>query len=389
VPSSFTAGLAYADGVQNFGAQPLSRPVDGFFSYVYTDNGRDYKSHNWNGKDIVVHKEAMRIDGGLEMLLTQRRVGILVELAIKHLLPRGKNPKERSVERVFKDISAWEKNTFQEYCGSHPKDRPELWYKLFAQHQLFLKGKRASSPFMPFDQYREVLAEFITRYNSTEHERPTLRSARVVPIEEYKRLYTTRYEIAPETLALLLMKAEKRTIGKNGVQCFQKHWSYLHEAMSRYKGRSVEIRYSDDNYKSVKVILPNMQMCEAQLVTPTSLLNPNKETLKVIKNARANERKIRQEFDLITQSQLRGETIEDRIVQMQKSEETEIFDDNSSEVVGDETGSVHQLIRLDYVRPVVASKHKVTSANVKEATSDTSIFTDQKDIKIKEFDYDE
>jgi Mu transposase, C-terminal len=388
VPSSFTAGLAYANGVQNFGAQPLSRPTDGFYSYIYTDHGRDYKSHSWNGKDIVVHKEAMRIDGGLEMLLTQRRVGILDELAIKHLLPRGRNPKERSVERVFKDISAWEQNTFQEYCGRHPKDRPERWYKLFAQHQQFLKGKRTSSPFIAFDKYREALTEFIIRYNSTEHERPTLCSARVSPIEEYRRLYTTRYEVTPETLALLLMKPEKRIIRKNGVQCFQKHWFYLHEAMSIYKGRSVEVRYSDDNYKSVQVILPNMKMCEAQLITPTSLLNPNKETLKLIKNARANERKIMREFDLITQSQLRCETVEDRVVQMQESEETEDFDENASEDVGAKTSSVHQLIRLDHIKPVVTSKQEVTSIKVKEATADTSIFTDHEDTKIKEFDYD-
>lgn len=389
VPSSFTAGLAYTNGVQNFGAQPLSRPADGFYSYIYTDHGRDYKSHSWNGKDIVVYKEAMRIDGGLEMLLTQRRVGILNELAVKHLLPKGRNPKERPIERVFEDISAWERNTFRGYCGSHPKDRPELWYELFVQHQQFLKGKRASSSFPPFDEYREALAEFFIRYNSIGHERPTLHSEIVVPIEAYRHLYTTRYEIATQTLALLLMKAEKRTIGKNGVQCFQKHWFYFHEAMSIYQGKSVEIRYSDENYKSVKVILPNMQMCEAHLVTPTSLLNPNKETLKVIKNARANERKLMREFDLITQSQLRGEIVEDRIVQVKESEETEIFDENASEDVGAKTGSVHQLIRLDHVRPVVASKQEITDINVKEATADTSIFTDPKDIKIKEFDYDD
>jgi hypothetical protein len=200
VPSSFTAGLAYANGVRNFGAQPLSHPADGICSFIYTDRGRDYKSHHWNGKDIVVHKEAMRIDGGLEMLLTKRRVGILDELEITHLFSRGRNPKERPVERVFRDISDWEQNTFSEYCGRHPKDRPERWYKLYAQHQLFLKGKRHSSPFITLENYRTELAEFIFRYNSIKHERPTLSSARVVPIEEYRRLYTTRYEISPEIL---------------------------------------------------------------------------------------------------------------------------------------------------------------------------------------------
>jgi len=206
VPSSFTAGLAYADGVQNFGAQPLSRPEEEYSSYIYTDRGRDYKSHSWDGKVIAVHHEAMNISGALEMLRVQRRVGILDGLNLKHLLAKGRNPKEKPVERVHRDISDWEQNTFAEYCGRDPKSRPERWQELFTQHQRFLRGKRSSSPFLPFDLYREKLDEFITRYNSTEHERLTLGSARIVPIEEYKRLYTTRYEIAPETLALVLMK---------------------------------------------------------------------------------------------------------------------------------------------------------------------------------------
>jgi len=365
VPSSHTAGLAYANGVRNFGAQPLSRPADGFYSYVYTDHGRDYKSHHLNGKDIVVHKEAMKIDGGLEMLLTQRRVGILDELAVRHLFSKKRNPKERPVERVFKDISAWEQNTFQEYCGSHPKERPQLWFRLFKEHKSFLKGKRPSSPFMTLEQYREFLAGFINRYNSMVHYRLTLGSLKVVPIEEYQRHYTTKYEIASETLSLLLMKAEKRKILKNGVQCFRKHWSYFHEAMSVYKGKTVEMRFSDDNYNSVMVILPNMQMCEAERVTPSSLLNPNKETLKTVRKARANERQVMRDFDLITQSGFRGETIEDRVAGEIESE-VELKIEGTSESPPSKGGRVRQLLLLDHTKPLIKPK-KVTGAEVEKS----------------------
>ena len=90
--------------------------------------------------------------------------------------------------------------------------------------------KRATeSPFIGFDDYRASLARYIVRYNSTEHQRSTLGGQSLVPLDEYRRLYTTCYEIAPETLALLLMRAEKRRVRKNGVQCFQSHWFYYHE----------------------------------------------------------------------------------------------------------------------------------------------------------------
>jgi hypothetical protein len=65
---------------------------------------------------------------------------------------------------------------------------------------------------MSFETYRERLADFITKYNSSTHTRTTLGSRKVIPVEEYKRLYTTRYEIDRDTLALLLMKSERRVI---------------------------------------------------------------------------------------------------------------------------------------------------------------------------------
>lgn len=156
IPSSHTAGLAYADGVENFGAQPPTRPADDYYSYVYTDHGRDYKSHNWDGRVIAIHKKAMTFDDEINFLLVERRVGILEDLSIKHLLARPHNAKEKPIERVFKDISEWEKNTFKEYCGRDAKSRPDLWRKLYAQHQMFVKGRRDKSPFMTLERYRRI-----------------------------------------------------------------------------------------------------------------------------------------------------------------------------------------------------------------------------------------
>jgi Mu transposase-like protein len=313
VPSSETASLAYADGLLHFGAQPFARPDEQFYSYVYTDQGRDYKSHRWDGQVIAVHKQVMRIDGELELLLMQQRIGILEELMIRHLLARGYNAKEKPVERFFRDLSSWEQNTFAEYCGSHPGERPDAWHKLYAQHQQYRGGKLSASPFMAFARYRDELAGAIARYNATSHERQTLGGARVVPLAEFRRLYTTVYQISTTAITCLLMKAEGRTIRKDGVQCFQRNWYYWHDRISAYKGAKVEVRFTDRDYGRVWVVLPDGDLCEARLITPTSLLNPNRETLKVVAQARAHERKLIRDFHLIAQSEVRGEGIEDRV----------------------------------------------------------------------------
>lgn len=389
IPSSQTAGMAYADGVRNFGAQPIARPEVGFYSYVYTDRGRDYKSHRWDGKVLSVHKEAMCLGGGIEWIRVERRVGILDELQVKHLLSRGRNPKEKPVERIHKDISNWEANNFEEYCGRDARSKPDRLLELYEEHKRFERGARPESPFIAFDSYRDRLDEFITSYNLKGHERPTLGSRRVIPIEEYRRLYTTRYDIDVETLTLLLLKSEQRVIGKNGVRCFQKHWFYLDEAMSEFKGSSVEVRYSDDDYSKVFVFLPNGRMCEAHRVTPTSLLKPDKETVKRIGKAKRHERQLAEEFHLLSQSMLRGETAEDRVArETYAAREVDNSEDSSRELER-HAGRVHQLTRLERVRRnSVAGAPVVTGDMVAQSAADVSIFTEIPERRIKEFDYD-
>lgn len=325
-PSSITIGLAYANGVQNFGAQPLANPDKDFYSYLYTDQGKDYRCKQLTGQtlefqDMPSYGKAARIEGGLNALCTQRRVGLMDELGIKHLMARGYNAREKFIERTHKDISEWEKNTFSnEYCGRGIGHKPEQWKDSWHRHQRLLKkfGNKnfevlhSESPFMTIDDYRDNIAGWITDYNQSEHTRVVLGGATVVPIREYERLYTTRYEIEEDTLSMLLRQADKRKIGKNGVQYFQNHFYYLHEEMSEFKGREVEIRF-DSDYTRIWAHLPNGRTVEAPLMTASGVLNPNKQTMAIVAKQRAYEQKVARDHQLISQSNWRGETVEDRV----------------------------------------------------------------------------
>ncbi len=401
VPSSHSAGLAYADGVRTFGAQPLARPNDGYSSYIYTDQGKDYKSRNWDGKVIAVHEHAMRIEGGLEVLRVQRRVGFCDETNLKHILARGYNGREKPIERTFKDLSDWEQNKFKEFCGRDAKSKPDEWVKRWHQHQHIANAKGGKqrfddSPFMPLEDYREHLAGWIAEYNASDHTRMTLGGATIVPLDEYRRLYTTHYSISDEALSLLLMKSETRVIGKNGVSLFRRDWSFLHESMSAHKGETVEVRYDDGDYTRVWVVLPATasepsRIVEASLVTRSGLLNPNKTTLKTIAETAARERKLIRDFNFVTQSRLRGETVEDRVAAaLEQSVEVEEIPQVAVANGGSEPARVHQLTRMDAPKIRAVPPRTLTASDAANISARTDIFSDApKRGRVTQFDWED
>ena len=83
----------------------------------------------------------MQLDGDLELIYHQRWVGILDDLSLRHLTARGRNPKEKPVERLFKDSTAWEENNFAEFCGQHPTGRPDRRRRLYEQHARMYLGE--------------------------------------------------------------------------------------------------------------------------------------------------------------------------------------------------------------------------------------------------------
>jgi hypothetical protein len=166
-PSSFTIGCAYANGVRTFGAQPPSR--EDLQSYIYTDNGKDYRSQNVKG-EIEVHQRAGAITGGLELLLTQRGVGLVNDANIKQLLARNYNGREKPLERTFRDLADFIQTEFFQsgWCGRNTKDKPDSCRELYIRHQKAIK-RGAASPFPSEHEVRIKIAEWIHRYNTSAH----------------------------------------------------------------------------------------------------------------------------------------------------------------------------------------------------------------------------
>lgn len=159
--------------------------------------------------------------------------------------------------------------------------------------------------------------------------------------------------------------------------------------MSQYKGMEVEVRYSDADYSRVWVILPDGHICEATLITPTSLLNPNKQTLEAVRAAKAYERKLQREYNFYTRSHLSGETTEDRVARQLESER---IVESSEEIVGKEhsptPSSIHLMTYLDRPKKLSHLPKEVTQEEVAAASTDISMFDQAERGYVKEFDSD-
>ncbi|NJM52143.1 MAG: hypothetical protein HC846_01375 [Blastocatellia bacterium] len=386
-PNSEAIALAYADGIAKFGAQPFSRPEDGFYSYIYTDRGKSYRSHDIEGNVILIHERAADISDKFEYLLVERKIGLVEDFRIKQLLAKVRNPKEKQIERTNKDFSEWEKNNLVGYCGNKPSERPDQWSQLFDKHHKLSKDEIHNSPFLSFDEYKTKIAGQIEKHNSTAHQRINLGGKWVVPIKEYQALYTTRYEIPQELVTTLLLKTKSGKIGKNGVNCFRKNWFYWHPEMSDFKGLRVQIKYTDQDYKTVWVVLPDKRCVEAALIEPSSILNPNKETLKQIKKIDAQEKENIKNFHLLQHSKLRFETTEERLIKSIPAE-TSVAETTFPKTAS--TATVHLFPSISKVKTLNKlnnqSKKSISAQQVRQTKAEIEILPEVKPKKIKEFE---
>jgi hypothetical protein len=123
------------------------------------------------------------------------------------------------------------------------------------------------------------------------------------------------------------------------------------------------------------------------LITPTSILKPDKQTLKLVAEARAHERKVIREANLLHAANLRGESVEERVAEQLSPAEKEA----DIPAHANSAAHVHQFTRLD--RPKlrqVAGAARVTGEQVSLVEADFSILrAEDPGTAVKEFDYEE
>ncbi|HKV41697.1 MAG TPA: transposase domain-containing protein [Blastocatellia bacterium] len=381
-PSSHTIARAYYNGVITWGAQPTFPDRK---ALIYTDNGKDYKSQNIDG-EITPHKLASKIDGTFELILVQRAVGLAPDMQIEQMFARGYNGKEKPIERIFAIMTQWERNKVTGYRGNNTNEIPDSWREMYAKHLKFQKGKLPESPFLTFEQYRNLLEGWIFKYNNSEHERHNLGGARIVPVKEIERLYT-RVEVDPEALGLLLMKPVTGSLHKTGIKLpgTPKNWAWWHTALSQFKGVKVggkklkfECRVDESNYGHIYVVLPTKPvetMVKAERWGGTSVRNPDKDYVKGVARAISEENRLLREAGAIQASRARGETPEDRIAAV-NAEEYELEENEKIAVGQNQAGTIRKLTRMDRLKRLesIPRAKTVSIEDVRAAKVDDSIF---------------
>lgn len=148
------------------------------------------------------------------------------------------------------------------------------------------------------------------------------------------------------------------------------------------------------NYGPVGSISPRVvagaEGPEAELITPTSLVNPNKGTLETVKRARAFERGVIKDFNFIARSNMRGETLEDRVSRQIESCEENVIGLGEGGNAGP-IAVVHKLTRLDQPKhPNRPDKPQVTAAEVANAEAYAPLVVPAPAARpVTEFDYED
>jgi hypothetical protein len=222
-PSSLSISIAFYLAVSRFGACKL----------IHIDNGKDYRSMILNGTTKLMR--VVNEEGFLE----EELVGIqgayaLFSERVTFARPYHGSSKGR-MERTFGTFAEYFSRRMAGYVGSNTVERPEdaaLYWRA-------LNKKARRTDIYTWDDYVKMLASFIDFYNAEWSSEGNGMGGRT-PDEVFAATAQPIRPVSPDILALAFSRADRRKVGRNGVQLDGiNYWS---DELIAWKGLDIVVR---------------------------------------------------------------------------------------------------------------------------------------------------
>ena len=247
--------------------------VHGLPRYIYIDNGKDYRSHRFEGETLV------ETDLGCLNAEFSEKEGLLRALGVgvHHALPyRG------TLEDFVREFPGW--------CGDSPEERPE-------DNGRILSRMKERGELMTFETFAKCFAEkLLPKYENH------IGEDGLSPDQRYRQAEKARAD-TPDwaTMAIFKSQSAKRVVTTQGVRL--NNQLFWHPEMADIIREQVTIYYNRGYNPSVSVFSGGHFVCEAEPVELMALIDPDEERVAAhMADQKRQQRKVTDRLAYIRQS---------------------------------------------------------------------------------------
>ena len=251
--------------------------------HLHIDNGKDYRSHRFEGETLV------ETDLGCLNAEFSEKEGLLRALGVgvHHALPyRGWS---KDVERAFGTLEDFVRE-FPGWCGDSPEERPE-------DNGRILRRMKERGELMTFETFAKCFAEkLLPKYENH------IGEDGLSPDQRYRQAEKARAD-TPDwaTMAIFKSQSVKRVVTTQGVRL--NNQLFWHPEMADIIREQVTIYYNRGYNPSVSVFSGGHFVCEAEPVELMALIDPDEERVAAhMADQKRQQRKVTDRLAYIRQS---------------------------------------------------------------------------------------
>ncbi|SKC68563.1 Mu transposase C-terminal domain-containing protein [Maledivibacter halophilus] len=279
-PNSRTIAEAFIYGIQ----EKKDFPFWGVPKVVYTDNGKDYRSHAFEGGKIIEKKYANAIEYNLET------EGLLKQLKVGNIHAKAYHGWVKPVERFFGTFSDKYVREIPGWCGTDPEERPETFAK-------DLKRLIKHNKLWTLDELKEWFVNIVLKeYHNTPHGGYGGKT----PMELYMEKEKARYDKPSwAVLGICKMESEKRKISTQGIRFDNK--IYWNIELKHLIGQWVKIKFNRENKDVIIVTHEGKYICAASVKEKLKMVFEDEEKVSNhVSNQRKQEREVKERIAELT-----------------------------------------------------------------------------------------